>query len=278
MVEVGGGLRKYVLGTRHLVDGYRSYQQCSAARGTLLVPWPGPLSAGEYAFGGSTYRVPLTRPGAAVHGLVQRRPWTVIRTTPDEARLQFLLGEDPGYPFRVRVEATYRLAAQGLAVELVAQNVGDVECPYAAGAHPYLTTGTVRAPDALVEVPRMTPVEMDGSATADAPFAPLQRDVRPLSDLPLGLYTDLGRDATGQASLRLRDPVTGEVTRLWVDESFRYLRLYADRGGSGQLGGGAASLAVEPWTSPGQALRTGRDLVLLRPGQSHRARWGLAPW
>ncbi|MGI8613680.1 MAG: hypothetical protein ACR2KL_07035 [Nocardioidaceae bacterium] len=38
VVEVGGGLRRYSIGGRELLDGYTHDQRCTGARGLPLIP------------------------------------------------------------------------------------------------------------------------------------------------------------------------------------------------------------------------------------------------
>lgn len=40
VVEVGGGLRRYDVGGRQLLDGYARMEQRTGARGLPLIPWP----------------------------------------------------------------------------------------------------------------------------------------------------------------------------------------------------------------------------------------------
>ncbi|WP_278255977.1 hypothetical protein [Nocardioides convexus] len=81
--------------------------------------------------------------------------------------------------------------------------------------------------------------------------------------------TDLDRDADGLATVRLR--ADGAGVDLWVDEHHRWLQVYtADDTATPRV-----SVAVEPMTAPPDAFNSGDDLVVLEPGASFAATWGI---
>jgi aldose 1-epimerase len=86
--------------------------------------------------------------------------------------------------------------------------------------------------------------------------------------------TGLQRDADGTASVRLRDPASGQGVRLWLDRSYPWLQLFT--GDTLPADVRRTSLAVEPMTCPPDALRSKTDLVVLEPGDSHEATWGIS--
>ena len=89
-------------------------------------------------------------------------------------------------------------------------------------------------------------------------------------------FTDLDRDADGLAWASLDDPATERGVAMWVDDRFGYLMCYT----GDTLDDPArrrTALAVEPMTCPPDALRSGRDLVVLEPGQQWEGSWGLRP-
>jgi len=89
-------------------------------------------------------------------------------------------------------------------------------------------------------------------------------------------FTALVRDRDDRAAAVLERPDGGRSVRVWVDAAFRYLMVYtgdtlepADRRRAG--------IAIEPMTSPPNALRTGVDLIELEPGATWRGGWGISP-
>src|SRR6185312_16006853 len=158
VVEVGGGLRAYSVGGRALVDGYAASEMCSAARGQCLLPWPNRIRDGRYDFAGSSQQLSLTEPERrnAIHGLTRWTNWTVAEHDSDRVLMEHLLHPQPGYPHTLRLTVDYRLDADGLAVTTTARNVGPGECPYGAGAHPYITVGTPTVDEAILQAPGRT--------------------------------------------------------------------------------------------------------------------------
>ncbi|MGH9302279.1 MAG: aldose 1-epimerase family protein, partial [Acidimicrobiales bacterium] len=52
IVEVGGGIREYVVGERPVLDSYPLDVMCDGAHGSPLIPWPNRLADGAYRFDG----------------------------------------------------------------------------------------------------------------------------------------------------------------------------------------------------------------------------------
>ena len=85
-------------------------------------------------------------------------------------------------------------------------------------------------------------------------------------------YTDLVRDDSGLCVATLEDP-TGATVELSVDRNFPYLQAYT--GDNNEPGHRRTSVAIEPMTCPPDALRSGKDLVVLEPGQHWAGSWRL---
>ncbi|HEX6921955.1 MAG TPA: galactose mutarotase, partial [Actinomycetes bacterium] len=60
VVEVGGGLREYVVAGRPVVDGYDASARVDGGRGQLLVPWPNRVRDGRYRWASQDLQLPLT--------------------------------------------------------------------------------------------------------------------------------------------------------------------------------------------------------------------------
>ena len=157
-------------------------------------------------------------------------------------------------------------------VTQAATNLADTAAPYAAGAHPYLRAGAGPCDDWTLTLPAHTRLVTDddrllpiGREPGDA-FVAAAR----LGDAVLNhAYTDLDRDETGRATVTLRAGESGVA--LWVDEHHRWLQVYtADDTATPRV-----SVAVEPMTAPPDAFNSGDDLVVLEPGDSFAASWGI---
>jgi aldose 1-epimerase len=281
IVGFGGGLRSYSARGRDLLDGYAVDAQCTSGRGQVLIPWPNRLQDGRYEFDGRSHQLPLTEPehGNAIHGLVRWATWTVAERRPHRAVVEHLVHPQPGYPFTLAVRIEYALSAGGLSVRTTATNLGDVACPYGAGAHPYLTLGTATVDPLVLRAPgrrvllldeRDLPVDSEDVDGTEYDF----RAGRPIGGTRLdNAFTDLERDGDGLAHVVLGDG-NGRGLTLWVDESYGYLMLFT---GDPLPDVHRGSLAVEPMTCPPNAFRTGESLIRLEPGQSATTAWGITP-
>jgi aldose 1-epimerase len=282
VVEVGGGLRTYSAGGRELLDGYAPDEPCSSGRGQVLIPWPNRLEDGRYDFDGESHALPIDEPEHhnAIHGLVRWERWTVREREPHRAVMEHVLPARPGYPFRLALSIDYSLGLDGLTVRTTATNVGEVACPYGAGAHPYLAVGTETVDALILHVPASTVQHPDerGLPLAGEPVDSTDYDFR--RPRPVGAtkldhtFTDLVRDADGLARVALSGLRPGEAVELWVDESYGYLQLFT---GDPLPDVDRRSLAVEPMTCPGNAFRTSEGLIRIEPGASVTSAWGISP-
>lgn len=282
VVEVGGGVRSYHRAGRPVLDPYPLEAMCDGAHGAVLVPWPNRLGDGRYSFDGADYQVALTEPSKhnAIHGFLRWRPWRLLDRSPDRVALIARLRPLPGYPFALDVRVEYTLdAGSGLTATTTATNVGDRDCPYGCGQHPYLSPGTGQIDDARLELAAGTRVVTDEQrqlptdtvAVAGTPYDfSTARRLGPLAvDHAFG---DLRRDGQGRAWVRLTGP-DGATVGLWVDASYPYLEIYT--GDTLAPPRRRRGLGAEPMTCPPNALATGQDVIRLRPGQSTTSVWGV---
>ena len=281
VVEVGGGLRRYLSGGRDVLDGYAEDAVCTSGRGQCLIPWPNRIAGGSYEFGGQRQQLALTEPAAgnAIHGLVRWANWQPADQRDDRVVLTHLLHPQPGYPHTLQLSLDYRLDAGGLTVRTTATNVGATPCPFGAGAHPYLTFDR-HLVDALdLRVPAATRLTSDerGIPTGAVPVDGTDydfRESRTLGALQLDTaYTDLERDADGRARIELTAE-RGRSATIWLDEHYRYVMVFT---GDPLPDVARRSLAVEPMTCAPNAFRTGEGLLTLEPGASFTAEWGIEP-
>lgn len=278
VTQGGGALRTLTHDGRPLVEGFAEDAVPDGGRGQLLVPWPNRIRDGRYTFDGTPHQLALTEPSRhnASHGLVRWAAWTVVEHGDAHLELSCFLPAQTGYPWALDLRVAYRLGAGGLEVVQSATNLAASRAPYASGAHPYLVAGDGPCDAWELELPaatrlltddeRLLPVGREDVGASDADF----RAARPIGATVVNhAFTDLDRDAEGSATVTLR----GEqgTTELWVDEHHRWLQVYTGE----DTRTPRASVAVEPMTAPPDAFNSGEDLVVLEPGATFRARWGL---
>jgi aldose 1-epimerase len=280
VVEVGAGLRSYTVGDRALLDGYGENEMATAGRGQVLIPWPNRIEDGAYEFAGRRHHLPLDEPEAAnaIHGLVRWVAWSVGEHDTDRVVMEHTLHPQPGYPFSLALSIEYSLSDTGLRVRSTASNIGPEACPYGSGAHPYLTLGTETVDTLLLRAPGRTMLHTDarGIPVSTTPVEGSDYDYRHPRAIGAtkldNAFTDLERDEDGVARVELRRPDDGTSLTLWLDESFRYVQLFT---GDPLPGINRRSIAVEPMTCPPNAFRTGESLLVIEPGESATATWGI---
>lgn len=281
VTEMGATLRDYRVGDQVLVDGFPEDARPDGGRGQVLAPWPNRVRGGRYTFDGSEQQLAVSEvsAGNAIHGLVRWVGWAVAARGADRVSLTTTVWPQTGYPWLLRLTATYTLDDEGLTVEIAARNDGAGTAPYGVGQHPYLTAGvpadhtvlTVPASRRLLTDDRSVPVGAEDVAGTPYDF----RDGRAVGDLRLDdAFVGLEPGPDGLVRVRLTEPRSGLGVELWADAATRCLQVFS----GDTLPDPArrrAGLAVEPMSCPADAFNTGSDLVALEPGDTHQLRWGL---
>ncbi|MBB2892856.1 aldose 1-epimerase family protein [Flexivirga oryzae] len=282
VVSVGGGIRSYVAGTRPVLHGYPDDARADAGRGQLLMPWPNRIADGKYTFNGKAQQLPLTEPARrnASHGLVRWEQWSLVERSESAATVGFRLMPGPGWDGIVDLTVRYVLDDGGLTVTPSATNVGTVAVPFGFGAHPYLTVGEGAVDELSLSLParsyctvddRLLPTGVEPVDGADVDFRTPQPIAGTLLDTA---FTDLTADDDGRWRISISSE--GRSTTLWAEaDSFPYTQLFT----GDSLPGDRArhtGVAVEPMTCPANAFVTGEALVVLEPGDTWSASWGIS--
>jgi aldose 1-epimerase len=283
VTEVGASLRLLRYRGRDLVRGYGVDELPPAYSGAVLAPWPNRIGDGRYRFAGEEHQLPLNEPerGNALHGLVLWEPWSLLDRSAGGVRLGHRIHPRPGYPFLLDLEARYDLGNEGLRIEVVAANRGAGPAPYGCSIHPYLVAGPGRVDGWTLHLPASTVLDVDperllprgrrAAADLGLDFTTPRRIGSTLADHAL---TDVVLDQGGRARAALVAVDGAGVAIEWGPEC-PWVQLHtADRP---EPALDRTGLAIEPMTCPPAALTTGDDLVVLAPGEEHRAWWVIAP-
>ncbi len=279
ITEVGATLRTYVQGGVAVVEGYAGDEVPVGAHGQVLYPWPNRLSAEPWGFSERTGRptVDIVEQVAAIHGLVRWRPFRVESVNQNRCALSLLLHPTPSYPFASSIEVAYHLGSMGLTVTTTVKNLDEVAIPFGLGFHPYLAVTTPTIEGSTLTVPARAFVAVNGRQLPTGEILPVSNHALDFT-LPKSLngheldvtYTELTRDDFGMATVTVTDKDDGRV-ELSMDRNFPYVQIYTgDHLGHGRR---RTSVAVEPMTCPPDALRSGKDLVVLQPGQHWAGSW-----
>lgn len=281
IVEVGGGIREYVVADRDVLEPYPLDAMCDGAHGSPLIPWPNRLADGTYTFDGTEHQVPLSEPekNNAIHGFLRWRSWRPIEHEPDRVLMGIRLHPLKGYPFLLDVQIEYAVSEAGLTVTTTATNKGETTCPYGSGQHPYLSPGSGLIDECTLQL-------QAGSWIDTANDRQLPTGTKPTRESPLDFtsattlgdqqldfpFTDLARDSDQRAWVHLTAP-DGSRVELWADDAYPIIELYT--GDTLSPDRRRRGLGTEPMTCPPNAFQSGADVQRLDPGQSTVSSWGV---
>jgi aldose 1-epimerase len=288
IASIGASVRSLTFRGRDLVVPFAADEVRPAYRGATLVPWPNRVVDGRYALDGVEHQLALTEPARshALHGLAVWLDWSVVSTSASSALLETVIVPQAGYPWRVRVQASFELDATGLTQTVTATNESDAAAPYGTGPHPYLVAGSGTLDEWTLELPaadvlqvtpdRLIPVSVAAAASVDAERFDY-REPRAIGTAEIDhAYTGLERDAAGLATVRVTSAAGSGVGVAW-GTACPWVQVHtADLPGGGP--GSRIGLAVEPMTCAPDAFNAGAypydsGLQLIEPGASTSASW-----
>ena len=278
VTEVGATLRVYSVDGRDVVSGFGEDEVVHGGRGMQLLPWPNRIRDGKYTFRGVDQQLALTEPKRhnAIHGLVRHVVWDLMDFTGDAVTQRVRVYPQPGWPTALESTITHSLSPDGLEVKVTATNIGAAAVPFGYAAHPYFTVGEDVVDDIVLELPasqylevddRLLPIELRSVEGLEQDF----RTAHPLGEVNLDTaFTDLRRDPDGRA--RVKMSLGDRYTEMWADERLGWLQVF-----TGEHRRDIA-LAVEPMTCGPNAFNAGptdADVVVLEPGETFEAHWGV---
>jgi aldose 1-epimerase len=281
VVEVGGGVREYLVGDRPVLDPYPRDAICDGAHGAPLIPWPNRLADGRYSFDGVEHQLALTEPERhnAIHGLLRWRNWAAVERSADRVVMGIRLHPMTGWPFPLELSISYTVGEDGLTVETRARNLGRTACPFGSGQHSYLSPGEGLLDDCTLEAAGSVRIVVDQDRELPVGREPVEGSEYDLSrprrigSLQIDhAFCELRRDTAGLAWVRLTGS-DGRTASLWCDQSYPLLQLYT--GDTLAEPRRRRGLGAEPMTCPPNALQSGEGIVRLEPGETHASRWGV---
>jgi aldose 1-epimerase len=280
IARTGAGLRTFEVGEAPYVETYDD-DEPPMGSGAVLIPWPNRTTGGVWRLDGEAQHLEVTEParGNAIHGLVRHVEWDVLEHTGSLVSLETTIGAQAGWPVPLHVTTSYALDENGLTVAHGVHNVGDRSTPFGVGTHPYPRAGLSETDDCTLRLAATTVVPLDPDKMV--PNALPQhvggtefdfREARPLKGVRLD--TPFGGCEPGPDGLvhhELRGP--RHSVELWADPDFKWVQVYTPDSFPNR----GRAVAIEPMTCPPDALNSGVDLIVLAPGESWAARWGIRP-
>jgi aldose 1-epimerase len=282
VVEVGGGLRTYTAGGHDILDGFGTDEISPAGAGQILAPWPNRIRDGQYTFGGEHHQLALTEAAThnAIHGLVNWSRWHVVEQAADAVTVEYDMPAQVGYPWSLLLRTRWSIGADGLRADHEVTNTDTTDAPFGFSVHPYFQLADTAVEDITLRIPTRTRV------LADARLLPIgavkiagsewdhiagRRIGEAVLDTTFG---DIEHDPDGTSSVSLAAP-SGQTITIWADGAFRWWQAFTGDTLSGERH--RRSVAIEPMTCPPDSFRSGRDLIVLEPGVTWRASWGVRP-
>ena len=277
VTEVGAGLRAFSAAGLPYVEDFPVDARPPRGAGTVLVPWPNRTAGGRWTWNGTAQQLALSEPAAgnAIHGLLRHTFYDVVERSADTVTLGARVAPQSGWPVPLAVQVRYAVAAAGLIVTHVVENIGAEAVPFGVGAHPYVRAGDAATDDCTLHLAASTALPLEDGL----PTGPVRPDDglsagRPLAGLELDHAYGGCAPADGDTLVRHRLVGPDGGVELWAEPDFRWVQVFtpADHPGRGR------AVAVEPMTCPPDALNSGTDLITLAPGESWTGSWGLRPF
>lgn len=281
ITEFGATLRKLTYQDTDIIVPFDADSIVTCCQGQLLIPFPNRLESGEYTFEGKTYQLPIDEHDRnnAIHGYGKRAFWNLVTLEEDSVALSWRTPNMEGYPFDICVTATYRLSDDGLHLTISSFNNSESNAPWALAIHPWLANGLNGYGDEIdghnakcsLTVPGRTHVVANenliptGTEPVDGTKYDLREDTL-LTEQPFDdAWTDLehAEDGTVTAVFTRAD---GKKVRVGGDETITSFQVCTGTGFPAESH--PAGVAVEPQTAYANAFKTGKDLIVIKPGET----------
>ena len=280
ITQLGAILRRFDYQSKEVIVPFGENDTIPCCNGYVLVPYPNRVEDGEYSFEGVTYQMPIDEVDrqTAIHGFGYRYMWNLETLTESSVSLSWRSPNLTSYPFDIIVTVLYELNADGLTMSTVAYNNGSIRAPWAFGIHPWLSNGgngengiEIEADNAKcrLNLPCNIHVTVNPDRllpTGEESVANTQYDLRDnptLAGRPFDdAWSGVQRDEEGNTTAVFTRP-DGLQVSLRGDNTIHAWQVCTATGfPEGQH---PAGVAVEPMTAYANALRTGKDLVVIEP-------------
>ncbi len=281
--------------------GVDAYAQRGKTMGIpLLYPWANRLAAFDYTVAGravalphDSARVALDGNGLPIHGVVGGRlAWELDGAPAQDAGSEFTDAVESGgdrtapprgadsltarlswndakpelfevFPFRHDLTYSARLAAGRLQIELTVHACGADVVPVAFGFHPYLCVAGAPREGWRIEFPSMRGLKLDAT---QIPFTS--------GEMFHAWCAVLGESAFDDGFEALAEPACFSASAGGRRVAFEFMQGYPCAQVYSPTG--AQFVCFEPMTAPANALRSGRGLRLLAPGERFSAAFALS--
>lgn len=281
ITELGATLRKLTYQGHDVIVPWNADQPVPCTNGELLIPFPNRIQNGTYTFEDRTYTLPIDEHErhTAIHGYGYRSFWKLETADEQSTTLSWRVPGIVGYPFNLYVTTTYSLKDDGLHIEVTAQNLDNVDAPWALAIHPWIANGFDGFGDEIdaqnaqchVTIPARTHVKVDDDLIPKGtePVEGTKYDLRKptaLTGQPFDdAWTDVEHDSHGLTTASFERP-DGMRVRLGGDRTITSFQMCTGTGFAPEKH--PSGVAIEPQTAYANAFNSGEDLIVLKPGSS----------
>ncbi len=272
ITQVGARIRSLRHDGAELLATHGPQEAPKGWEGAHLLPWPNRLRDGRYRLGEIEYQLPINDPARhnANHGLNVGLEWECLSHLEQSVRQRTILWPRRGWPGILAVEILHHISDDGLAVEVLATNIGTTPLPWGYGAHPYFRFDNLSKVE--LTIPFDAELTVDPERLLPIRLGPIQPEHRFTEPRLIG---DTVLDTAYADPLSRRWDVTlrgeGRTITIWGEATTQWVQVFTAPKRD--------SIAVEPMTCGPDAFNEGpthRDRVLLHAGESARAFWGVS--
>lgn len=271
VTEVGAHLRSVCVDGREWLWTFDAEDIPAGSQGRQLLPWPNRIRDGRYILDGVTHQLPITEVPrhTALHGLNDGFAWQLISHTAREVVQRHTFHPETGWPGTLTATLTHTLSDDGLRVGVHVVNDGASDLPYGYGVHPYF------AFDALdtvsLELPFAAELRVDEDRLLPIEVSPVSRGKDFRSPRPLGgAVFDTAFTAPTDADWVIRLRAATHTVEVWGGRALPWVQLFTRPQRN--------AIAVEPMSCGPDAFNEGPThdgRIVLSPGESHTATWGV---
>lgn len=278
----GASLRGLRYRGETVITGYMGRENKVGGQGDVLIPFPGRVAGGAYAFDGQRYQMAANDKDGpnAIHGFLRSVVWDTAARDDHSATFATRLDSAEGYPFVLKASVTYELTDDGLACRFAVENVGDSPAPVGVGFHPYFTVGSEMIDGDTLHVPMASVLEFDDALIPTGNILPVSvtpfdfREPRQIGATKFNTcFCQPERDDSGRLTITLASE-NREIS-VWMDGAFGFVVLFS--GDPLPETHRRRALAVEPMTCGSDAFNHPEwGLARLAPGAVLTGTWGVA--
>ncbi len=279
----GACINRLVLKQNDILDGLRDLEMLQHRHGfrtAWLFPWANRVRNGKYTFQGKSHQLPVneSRRNNALHGFAFKQKFLLEDVGLSEkiatAHLSWQYdGHFPGYPYPFDLDLFYEFTVnEGLRASYSIKNQGQFDMPFVSGWHPYFRFAEGMADDWYLQLPRMNhrhQVDKQMIPTGQTEQYDHFEQLRLVGNTQFDHCFEV-EAREGRVEAILANSAYNSKLHLWQEtghHKYNFLQVY--------IPPHRKTLALEPMSSNVNAFNNGDELIVLGPGESNEASFGL---